>query len=382
MKTKREDVLIFLACSILIGAEQFNKGFELFRNSENKNPTLERTLNKTGFSDSTLSTVLYELQKIHGITDSEIRKAKKAAVPSLNPIREAFMKLDEGMRASALVLFKFVKEFGFPNENTPEVIGDYMNMLSDNLGKIEMEQVDFDRDDFESEFANEIESIDYPVEIAEGIVFLREPQTKEIKVNEPTVLNNPSEETKEKVIEAFKAAPDDVKQEIRFRDEFPFINDPNLPAELKQLVTDKFSHYHAFAAAHTSLSNGIATEGENAEKIALSNDQVFSLAKVAVENFQMDQLIREEFVYYKEHNKVLGVHPIFKQRKLQEVVNLMTTAELSKRAPLLENYIRRDKGKSEAAKDEMNKAKFAQKVLDWQFELALVNVRLGISAAK
>lgn len=294
MKTKRDDVLIFLACSILIGAEQFNKAFELFRNSENKNPTLERTLNKTGFSDSTLSTVLYELQKIHGITDSEIRKAKKAA---------------------------------------------------------------------ESEAIEQIPVIDLKI-VTDDL-----PQVE------------PSEETKGKVIEVFKAAPDDVKQEIRFRDEFPFINDPNLPAELKQLVTDKFSHYHAFAAAHTSLSNGIATEGENAEKIALSNDQVFSLAKASVENFQMDQLIREEFVYYKEHNKVLGVHPIFKQRKLQEAVNLMTTAELAKRAANLENYIRRDSGKADKATDEKDKVKFSEKVLDWQFELALVNVRLGISVA-
>lgn len=309
MKTKREDALIFLACSILIGAEQFNKAFELFRNSENKNPTLERTLNKTGFSDSTLSTVLYELQKIHGITDSEIRKAKK--------VSEA-----EKLEEISVIDLKTVT--GTDEEKTGKGL-----------------------------------SFDHLYVDAE-----------------------PSDETKGKVIEAFKAAPDDVKQEIRFRDEFPFINDPNLPAELKQLVTDKFSHYHAYAAAHTSLSSGIATEGENGEITALSNDQVFSLAKAAVENFQMDQLIREEFVYYKEHNKVLGVHPIFKQRKLQEVVNLMTTAELSKRAPLLENYIRRDKGKSEAAKDEINKAKFAQKVLDWQFELALVNVRLGISAAK
>ena len=295
MKTKREDVLIFLACSILIGAEQFNKAFELFRNSENKNPTLERTLNKTGFSDSMLSTVLYELQKIHGITDSEIRKAKKAAELE---VLEEILVID-------------------------------LKIVTDDLPQVE-----------------------------------------------------PSEETKAKVIESFKAAPDDVKQEIRFRDEFPFVNDPNLPAELKQLVTDKFSHYHAFAAAHTSLSNGIAIDNADGEKTALTNDQIFALAKTAVANFEMDQLIREEFVYYKEHNKVLGAHPIFKQRKVQEAVNSMTTAELAKRAANLENYIRRDSGKADKAPDEKSKTKFAEKVLDWQFELALVNSRLGISADK
>lgn len=51
--------------------DQFNKAFELYRQSEGKNEALERNFNAMGFTDRSLENLLYELQKIHGITDAE-----------------------------------------------------------------------------------------------------------------------------------------------------------------------------------------------------------------------------------------------------------------------------------------------------------------------
>lgn len=51
--------------------EQYNKAFELYRQSEGKNEALERNFNATGFTDRSLDNLLYELQKTHGITDAE-----------------------------------------------------------------------------------------------------------------------------------------------------------------------------------------------------------------------------------------------------------------------------------------------------------------------
>lgn len=51
--------------------EQYNLGFELYRQSEGKNEALERNFNATGFTVRSLDNLLYELQKIHGITDAE-----------------------------------------------------------------------------------------------------------------------------------------------------------------------------------------------------------------------------------------------------------------------------------------------------------------------
>jgi hypothetical protein len=382
MKTKKEDVLNFLASSEAAGAEKFNQAFELFRKSDNRNPTQERSLNKTGYSETTLNTVLYELQKLHGISENDLRKAKKALAPVLDPIREAFLILDEAVRNSIFAFFKFVNEFGDSKDNVPEEIKNYFEAISIEEEKEKMNNIeDFSIEKFEKAFEKEISQSEYPTEIAAAVEAYRQTRLEatpviglqivsDLKELSPTV-----DQTKEKLTEAFITAPDEVKNEIKFRDEFPFISDPDLPAELKQLVTEKFNHYYAFADAHTTLSGDLS-------KQTLTQDEIFQLAKKAVENFKMDQLIRDEFVHYKENKKVLGVHPIFKQRKLQETVNLMTTAELAKRAPLLENYIRRDKGKSEKAANEADKAKYADKVTEWEFELALVNVRLGNSVAK
>jgi hypothetical protein len=57
--------------------EQFNKGFELYRKSENKNTATERNYNVMGFSESNLSNLLYDLQKLHNISDLEKIKIEK-----------------------------------------------------------------------------------------------------------------------------------------------------------------------------------------------------------------------------------------------------------------------------------------------------------------
>jgi FtsZ-binding cell division protein ZapB len=51
--------------------EQFNTAFELYRNSPGKNAAIERSLNVSGFSKRALDNLLYDLQKMHGVTDVE-----------------------------------------------------------------------------------------------------------------------------------------------------------------------------------------------------------------------------------------------------------------------------------------------------------------------
>lgn len=51
--------------------EQFNKAFELYRQSEGKNIAVERVINATGYTPSGLDNLLYDLQKLHGISDVE-----------------------------------------------------------------------------------------------------------------------------------------------------------------------------------------------------------------------------------------------------------------------------------------------------------------------
>lgn len=51
--------------------DQFNRAFELYRKSEGKNEAMERAVNASGYSERGLENLLYDLQKLHGITDVE-----------------------------------------------------------------------------------------------------------------------------------------------------------------------------------------------------------------------------------------------------------------------------------------------------------------------
>ncbi|MDR6844507.1 hypothetical protein [Flavobacterium granuli] len=51
--------------------EQFNEAFQLYRESPTKSEVVERTLNAGGYSERVLENLLYDLQKMHGITDVE-----------------------------------------------------------------------------------------------------------------------------------------------------------------------------------------------------------------------------------------------------------------------------------------------------------------------
>lgn len=65
-------VLLFLQAKPESKHEQFNKAYELYKQSPDKNLAVERNLNRIGYTDSGLENLLYDLQKMHGITDTEI----------------------------------------------------------------------------------------------------------------------------------------------------------------------------------------------------------------------------------------------------------------------------------------------------------------------
>lgn len=74
-------VLLFLQGLPESKHEQFNKAYELYRKSPDKNLSVERNLNRIGYTDSGLENLLYDLQKMHGITDTEIANPIKPVIP-------------------------------------------------------------------------------------------------------------------------------------------------------------------------------------------------------------------------------------------------------------------------------------------------------------
>ncbi|MGJ8760378.1 MAG: hypothetical protein ACSHXA_07510 [Polaribacter sp.] len=186
-------------------------------------------------------------------------------------------------------------------------------------------------------------------------------------------------ETKEEV---FTAAPDEVKTQIKLRDEFPFLNDDNCPEEFYILVGKKFNYYDAWVKAHAGLLVTIDDVNKDDSPIAMTDEEVSAEALKAVENFEVNQSIWKELNYYKEEGKILGEHPIFIERKLKESVESLIVETATKRISNLDNYIRRDNKKAEKATTDADKEKYLKKVEEWEIELQMIKTKFNFSDKK
>ncbi len=102
----------------------------------------------------------------------------------------------------------------------------------------------------------------------------------------------------------------------RFRDDFPFLRDPDCPAELKILATDKITTHERYIRAHDRLFD------------CTSLDDCYRTAREAIENFQENRAIFAELDYYREHRAVLGKHRIFEHVQRLRALEKMGIVEL------------------------------------------------------
>lgn len=86
--------------------------------------------------------------------------------------------------------------------------------------------------------------------------------------------------------------------------------------------------------------------------------------------------IWDELEYYKENGEILGNHPIFWERNLQELVKSYTGFELANRQKTLRANISRDKKKLDKMKRGPEKQKFEATLNKYKLELELVNNRI------
>lgn len=114
----------------------------------------------------------------------------------------------------------------------------------------------------------------------------------------------------------YPEATETTKKMIRFRDKFPFLNEPDCPDILKILVNDMFTAYDAYKRAFHDLQSlpdeTIAEAAVEAEKVVnayLSNREIW-----------------EELEYYKENGTILGKAAKFKE--IQEIEDLSKLSDL------------------------------------------------------
>lgn len=75
-QNNKNQVLEFLQNLPVESGEVFNKAFELYKKSENKNKSLELNYNRLGCNERNLKNLLYDLQKVYGISDVEVLSKK------------------------------------------------------------------------------------------------------------------------------------------------------------------------------------------------------------------------------------------------------------------------------------------------------------------
>ena len=314
--------------------EQFNKAFELYRQSEGKNPISERVFNAKGFTPSSLENLLYDLQKLHGITDVEKVSAVKSEKLEVSSEKgEGVLQLD-------------------PDS---EIQGTQDETTSDKLDSLKEENKDLQYE--KEELESENENLQYEKEELES---------------ENENLQDENEDLKNEV-ETLKLTPKLTAKAIRV--EFPFLNDKDCPDEMKILMADKITAWNNYLATQEYIQKIESRE------VLESAEHTAELAKEAIEYFDENQKIYDELNAYQTTGKILGLHPLFKKLQLTREVETMTSEELVKYKGSSAKYFTDNKkylAKAELIKDEARITEINTRVDERAQKLALVNKRLGI----
>lgn len=121
-----------------------------------------------------------------------------------------------------------------------------------------------------------------------------------------------------------------------FRSVWKFLSEPDCPAELKILASDKITAYSNVIDLHSKLF-GCTTQ-----------EEAYKVSEELVNNFVENEKIFSEFTFYQQHHKILGHHPLFESRRRIASLKHLSILSLLEKQRRLKNNIWR-------AKDEIKK---------------------------
>lgn len=124
---------------------------------------------------------------------------------------------------------------------------------------------------------------------------------------------------------------------------------------------------------HNRLINAYYDEKGDPKKADIDLKETFVTAKAALENYNENVLIYDEFNYYQDKKKILGVHPVFRVLKLTESITKMREASAVKRYRNLINYINRGNRNLSKTKDAVKRKASEDKIKIWEEERDLIN---------
>ncbi len=123
------------------------------------------------------------------------------------------------------------------------------------------------------------------------------------------------------------AASSAVRPRTRFRENWPFLSEPDCPPELKILAADKITAWEESVRGHGELFQCTTPE------------ECFETAKKVLENFSNNRKIFSEFTHYREHHAILGEHPVFRESRRMTELRALPVLELVRRKENLEEAI-------------------------------------------
>ena len=168
----------------------------------------------------------------------------------------------------------------------------------------------------------------------------------------------PHIEDPEKPIEPVPATETQQKI-IRFREKFPFLNQPDCPDSLKILVADMFTAFGNYKNALDKLH----TLGDK------DSEEAAGLCEIAVEEYLRNREIWDELEYYREHGKILGKAAKFRELEKAEELSKLSDVELINKRRSAEVNISKRKKALEAAReagDDDKIVKESEALSNWQ----------------
>ena len=160
-------------------------------------------------------------------------------------------------------------------------------------------------------------------------------------------------------------APGPVKQALKLREQFPFLNKKDCPDVYHTLTGKMISAYNQFVEAHPKLHEDLTEEEVQA-----------AVADVVVP-FKENKQIWAELEHYQKNGKPLGLHPIFEDIEYKKSLTNMSGDELSTEKGNLKSNISRAKTAIKDAKNDKEVEKASDKKEKLESKLATVTAELS-----
>lgn len=395
MKSK---VLAFLKDGSGVPEERYNEAMALLQKSEGKSVAQVNSYYRSGFTETNLKNICYDLQQLHGIPDVDIAsgkskkstKSKVQSPKSENGLSMALIKAiesaSEKFKIAVLIFERHPELWNSELESLKPYYDAVVAFGENNADLIENDSVNLSEEKYKKLFIAAVGDIELTDEIKivlKGAIELFNSSIDvtqkgtDIPKNGTDVTKSGTDDTETITISlesVIKKADDAVKGGLKLRERFAFLGEADCPDKLKILVSDMLTAWDGFKAGHAAL---FAVTDKDGKTDAMDNAVIYELAKETIETFQLNHAIWDELEYYNEHKEVLGNHPIFADDQLKEKVAAMSDVDLVNRQKNVRSYISKENKKLKSAKDEAATTKIKAKIQAYNQELNLLDERIG-----